>query len=187
MINQASIVFDANPAIDTPQTLHTVDRDAPTSRMSPLPPLSNQGWVALAWAGSDLGSGIGRYRIYVSVDGAAFTPWAERSETTATFAGQSGHSYAFCSLAIDNVGKHESKQLVAEAAVAFERLVGDINFDGVIDGLEFSELARCMVGPDVTTAPPGVLESHFARADLDGDDDGDLQDFAAFQRLFTGS
>ena len=159
--NQASIIFDANPAISTPQTLHTIDRDSPTSVMSSLPPLSYQGWTALSWSGSDQGSGISRYRIYVSVDGAAFGLWAESSDTTATFAGQSGHSYAFCSLATDGVGNREIKQLVAEATIAFQRLTGDINFDGAVNLLELEPVCR-VFGLVPESRPPAVRSARIS-------------------------
>ncbi len=43
--------------------------------------------------------------------------------------------------------------------------------------------ATCMAGPEVTIPPPGATAEQFGRADLDGDLDVDLADFALFQDL----
>ncbi len=72
--------------------------------------------------------------------------------------------------------------------------IGDLpyEFDGQQDPyplmhlyLDFAVLADCMSGPDVGTQPPGCDPLNFAKADLDGDGDIDLADFAQFQRLFA--
>jgi hypothetical protein len=41
-----------------------------------------------------------------------------------------------------------------------------------------------MGGPNVTDPSPGCDPVDFANADLDGDSDVDLMDFAAFQQAF---
>ena len=61
----------------------------------------------VAWAGQDDagGSGIGSFDIYVSDDGGPFTAWLTGTQmTSATYTGQDGHTYAFYSVATDNVG-----------------------------------------------------------------------------------
>ena len=57
---------------------------------------------------------------------------------------------------------------------------GDCTGDGVVDFEDFEIFATCLTGPDVNV-PDGC---HCA--DLDGDDDSDLADFAAFQHAFGG-
>ena len=45
------------------------------------------------------------YNVYVSDDGGPFTLWqSDTTATSATFTGQVGHTYAFYSVATDNVG-----------------------------------------------------------------------------------
>ena len=59
----------------------------------------------MGWAAAPSGgSGIASYSIYASENGGAFAPLTDTTETTATFFGQSGNTYAFYSVATDNVG-----------------------------------------------------------------------------------
>jgi hypothetical protein len=109
--NKASIVFDANPAIDTPQTLNTIDAAAPTSKVNTLPDVAAGAAIQVTWTGQDepAGSGIAFYDIYVSPDGGPYGLWQNATmHTSATFTGQVGHSYRFYSLATDNVGHRQA-------------------------------------------------------------------------------
>ncbi len=63
---------------------------------------------------------------------------------------------------------------------------GDIDGDGDVDLVDFSTLAVCYSGADVTTPPAGCSEGEFATCDLDGDGDVDLTDFATFATSYTG-
>jgi hypothetical protein len=55
---------------------------------------------------------------------------------------------------------------------------GDCTGDGVVDLDDFEIIAPCLTGPDISIAVGCDC------ADLDGDGDSDLADFAAFQREF---
>ncbi|MBI3770429.1 MAG: right-handed parallel beta-helix repeat-containing protein [Deltaproteobacteria bacterium] len=105
--NQATVVFDTNAPIDTPQWLNTLDDAAPESQVAALDPVQCL-QILVEWAGSDVGSGIARYTIFVSEDGGAFSPWlVDTEDTSATFAGQLGKTYAFYSVATDATGNVE--------------------------------------------------------------------------------
>ncbi len=107
--NQASIVFDVHPAILTPQWCNGIDRTAPSSAVAPLPLTTTSPTFALTWSGSDGGTGIADYTIYVSTDDGPFMPLLSSTEDTATqFQGQAGSSYAFYSVARDLVGNQEA-------------------------------------------------------------------------------
>ena len=124
--NVARITFDANPAIATDQvdeddpskgidaakqSLNTIDSGAPTSSVSPLPPVETSTKFTVSWSGQDDtgGSGIAFYDIYVSEDGGPFTPLLLNfAGTTATFTGLNGHTYSFYTVATDNVGQVET-------------------------------------------------------------------------------
>jgi len=70
----------------------------------------------VSWSGTDVGSGVANYTVYVSDDGAPFAPWLERTPaTSATFTGQMGHTYRFLSIAEDRVGNAEPPKTLAEA------------------------------------------------------------------------
>ncbi len=124
---QSSIVFDENAAMETPQTLNTVDVTPPTSSVSPLPATESQKSFNVSWSGQDLnpdssaGSGIGSYTIYVSDNGGPFTPWLTATALTyATFTGANGHTYGFYSIATDNVGNVEATPGSAQATTTVE-------------------------------------------------------------------
>jgi protocatechuate 3,4-dioxygenase beta subunit len=115
--NQASIVFDVNPPILTPITLHTLDTQGPTSSVQPLPEESPSGFT-VTWSGEDdpNGSGIALYEIYVSEDGGSFTRWITATPaTSASFPGAGGWTYHFYSIAVDGVGHREAAPANADA------------------------------------------------------------------------
>jgi len=64
-------------------------------------------------------------------------------------------------------------------------VLGDFNGDGFVDLNDLALLADCLAGPDSGTSPMCLQRSAFS-PDLDGDDDIDLFDFAAFQRVYLG-
>ena len=56
---------------------------------------------------------------------------------------------------------------------------GDLDADGLVAITDLNAFAACMAGgPDATVPPVGCDPDEFARADLDGDSDADLSDFA---------
>lgn len=59
---------------------------------------------------------------------------------------------------------------------------GDINADSVVGSADLVVFGQCMAGPD-EPAPPGCDPDAFGRADLDGEADVDLRDFAALGLL----
>jgi len=107
---QASIVFDTNDAISTNTHTNTIDAGVPTSQVDSLLPQYYTA-IPVTWSGQDDtgGSGIAWYDIYVSSDGAAPELWLARTTaTSAAYTGEAGHTYAFYSVAADNVGHREA-------------------------------------------------------------------------------
>jgi hypothetical protein len=104
--NQASIVFDANPAIATNSVTNTIDSTTPTSSVNALPATTSATSIPVSWSGSDPGgSGIAGYNIYISIDGGSYAAWmASTTATSANYTAAAGHSYSFYSLAVNNVG-----------------------------------------------------------------------------------
>jgi hypothetical protein len=114
---QASIVFDTNAAISTPTALNTLDVGPPTSTVTALPATEGSSFT-VSWSGQDDagGSGIAFYNIYVSDNGGAVTPFLTgTTQTSATFSGVAGHTYAFYSVATDNVGNVQPTPTAAQA------------------------------------------------------------------------
>ena len=114
---QASIVFDTNAPIATPQITNTIDATPPTSTVTILPATTTSPSFPVSWSGSDpAGPGIATFNVYVSDNGAPFTLWQSATTTTsATYTGQLDHTYAFYSVATDNVGLIQPTPTSAEA------------------------------------------------------------------------
>ncbi len=106
--NQATIVFDANAPIITNEYLNTLDLDEPQSQVYPLEAIIDSRF-RVDWTGSDVGSGINSYTIYVLENDTLLYPWLDNTqEITAEFIGELGSTYKFYSIANDNVGHKEA-------------------------------------------------------------------------------
>lgn len=106
--NKASIVFDLNDPMDTPEWFNTLDNTKPASQVMPLAGTQVSASFPVQWAGTDEHSGILDYTVFVSEDGGPFTPFISNTpDTSATFPGQPGKTYAFFSIARDGAGNME--------------------------------------------------------------------------------
>jgi hypothetical protein len=122
--NQATIVFDVNPPINTATWTNTLDNTPPSSHVLALPATETSTGFTVQWTGSDVGSGVQDFNIYVSDNGGTFTPLlSNAAATSSTFTGQAGHSYGFYSIARDLVGNIEGGKTVAEATT--QVVIGD--------------------------------------------------------------
>ncbi len=80
--------------------------------------------IALAWQGSDLGSGMQDYDVTVSVDGGTAVPWKMGTTTTAgTYPGAPGHVYQFTVYGRDRAGNVSGGTAVATIAKALNEHV----------------------------------------------------------------
>ena len=121
--NRASIVFDANAPIITNEHLVTFDLVAPESAVMPLPSTTHEEQIPVSWAGTDAGSGLQFFNVYVSENGAEDTLWLARTTlTSAIFSGEMGSSYRFYSIAVDNAGNAEIAPATPDAEISI--LVG---------------------------------------------------------------
>jgi PKD repeat protein len=106
--NKASIIFDANNPILTNEFVNTLDLDKPQSKVYPLD-ANIAGSFPLAWTGSDVGSGIGSYSVYVMENDTALRAWKLNTDLkSAEFMGNIGSTYKFYSVATDNVSLMEA-------------------------------------------------------------------------------
>ena len=161
--NSAEIVFDTNPAIITPVWSNTIDGSAPESRVAPLPARQTASDFTVSWSGTDQGSGVGDYSVFVSQDGQPFTTWLDRTpSTSATFLGAVGHTYAFFAVARDKVGNEESLKDIAEATT---EIVSDVTPPLVVPHVSGTQgsggwfVSAVTVAWDVTDPESGVLSS----------------------------
>ncbi len=114
--NRASIVFDVNPAMVTNEVFNTIDADAPTSRVLALNTTQTSNEFEVRWSGSDVGSGIKDYAVFVATNGGPYSVWlASTIDTSATFTGLAGTQYVFYSIARDSVGNREAAPISPDA------------------------------------------------------------------------
>ena len=114
--NTAQIVFDTNNPVDTNQWSNTIDSSLPSSRVTALPEQVFHVNFPVSWSGTDQGSGIQDFTLFVSTDGAVFRPWlVNTTSTSALFTGAFGHRYGFHSQARDLAGNVEGSKTSAEA------------------------------------------------------------------------
>ena len=107
------IVTNYSSIADLPTDLGT-----PVSTVNPLPATTTSTNFTVSWTGWP-GPGadqVASYNVYISKDGGSFTSFlSHTSQSSATFTGQPGHSYAFYSVATDNLGNVEPTPAGAEA------------------------------------------------------------------------
>jgi len=124
--DQSTVVFDALAAIPTNIWLNTVDNTAPVSQVAALPPSESSSSFPVQWSGTDVGAGMRDFTIYVSDNGGPFTVLqTNTTATSASFAGQIGHTYGFYSIARDLVGNVEGAKSAAEATTQVVQGVAD--------------------------------------------------------------
>jgi hypothetical protein len=129
--NQATVVFDVNPPMNTPAWLNTLDNTPPTSSVQPLPSTEPPAGFTVSWSGTDVGAGVQDFTIYVSDNGSAFTVWRQNTTaTSAAYTGQVGHTYGFYSIARDLVGNVEAAKTSAEATTTVALLTPTVSFTG---------------------------------------------------------
>ena len=119
--NQAFVQFDFlgpfNPAPKPDPWLNTIDSEAPTSAVQPLPATVDREAFAVSWSGSDAESGVKSYDVFVSVDDRPFTLWLDdTTDTEATYTGEDGKTYSFYSVATDNLGHVELVSATGQAS-----------------------------------------------------------------------
>lgn len=114
--NKASIVFDTNLPLETNEWSNLIDKTLPQSSVSSLAATQRTSAFPVKWQGTDSGSGVGSYTIYVADDSGPFTTWlSETAAIQGTFIGQPNHTYSFFSVARDNVANTEKMKTVGEA------------------------------------------------------------------------
>jgi len=118
--NKASIVFDVNAPIETPEVSNTIDKTAPVSAVTSADvDDACDTSITVNWSGTDEGSIITDYSVFVSVNGGPFTLWQESTTaTSAVYEGTTGNSYAFYSVARDVVDNTEAVPVVADVTRA---------------------------------------------------------------------
>ena len=183
--NQASIVFDVNAPIATPLWCNTSDNVPPTSQVLALAATQAYPSFLLKWSGTDQGSNVQDYSIFVSENNGAFTSFLSSTQkTSTTFIGQPGKSYRFYSVASDKAGNVEDPPQIADAATKVDVgqiILGDLNGDRKVDCVDLTVIKAAF---GKRTGQPGFD----LRADVNNDGVVDIRDLTfVSQRLPVGT
>ena len=167
--NIATIVFDWNEPIDTPLVYVTMDAGGPSSWVKLLPAESAPRF-AVYWEGEDDagGSGIASYDVYVSKDGLPYSCWLSETESLgAQFEGETNSTYAFYTVARDQVGRIEAAPSVPDASTKVIAVTSeeDTDNDGMPDSWEREHFGTILRGT--------------AYSDSDGDGASDVEEYLA--------
>jgi hypothetical protein len=105
-----------NAPLDTPEWLNTVDADPPISGVSLVDAAAcDSADLTVHWSGTDTGSGIESYTVFVAENGGPARPFlVATTDTSAPFTGQPGRTYAFYSVARDAAGNVEAAPATAD-------------------------------------------------------------------------
>jgi RHS repeat-associated protein len=143
-----------DPAKEAPATIDLV---APSSSVTAVVPV-NDNDLLVSWSGTDVGSGIASYTIYVQENDGPFTPWLTSAATSAVFTGVAGNTYHFYSVATDHVGNKESTTEELYALI--------VTRIGAGSGVIASSPAGIDCGTDCSeTYPPNAVVTLAATAD----------------------
>jgi hypothetical protein len=140
----------------------------------------------VAWAGTDPGSGVSDYSVFVSENGGSFRTWLANTQATeATFEGQPGSTYAFYATARDRVGNAEESPAIADATTTAGGApvpagLGDVNNDGSVDVIDAIMVLKHVVGVEALTA------EQIPRADMNKDTQIDVIDAIKILRKAVG-
>jgi len=132
------------------EALSTIDADGPVSAVDALPSLGTTTNILVTWSGSDVGSGVAAYDVYVSIDAGPWHIWLDgTTNTSGVYTGQYGHAYGFYSTATDNVDHEEAPPAQADTVTRVENL-SNVN-----------------IGIDQLTQPGGMLLTYPTFSNLD--------------------
>lgn len=154
------------------------DTTKPISQLAQLPAAEPDANFTVQWSGTDLGSGVRDFTIYVSDNGASFTPWVKQTAARQLiFPGVAGHTYGFYSIARDFALNHEDAKIAAEATTQVAATVpGDLNGDGMVN---CTDLAIVKASMGKRTGQAGFDP----RADINRDGAVDVRDLAFVSQL----
>ncbi|NQU85974.1 MAG: T9SS type A sorting domain-containing protein, partial [Mariniphaga sp.] len=109
--NMAIIYFDGNEPIITNEYINTFDLQAPETRIDSY---TEDGTITLNISGTDSGSGIDYYEIWMAKGAEGFDLWKTSKENAVEFRSTETNNYKFYSIGIDYLGNKEEAPDVAD-------------------------------------------------------------------------
>ncbi len=123
----------------------------------------------------------GWHRLSMNYDGATGAVVAKCDDQVFTFTTAPNLVGAF------NIGYRETlqSQRYRLRPPTFDNVtIGDADVDGDVDLDDYNVIGNCLNGPNVNTPPAGCTAAQFDAADIDRDNDVDLEDWSHFQDAF---
>lgn len=149
--NRASIVFDFEEAIITPTWINTIDNTPPSSEITSIEEL-NDTVLRVNWSGSDSGSKIYKYALYVQEgeDGEWSRVVSDTAGVYCDYRYYRDIDYGFCVLATDSAGNVESTEWTRKAEFMREYIAGDADKSGVVNLLDLNLTLSHILGNEVS-------------------------------------
>ncbi|MFW5972875.1 MAG: DUF7619 domain-containing protein, partial [Bacteroidota bacterium] len=184
--NWARIYFDLADPIDTPVWSNMIDRNPPESRVEELAEEQTDFAFPVTWSGTDAGSGIAYYSVFVSEDGGSYRLWrhAPANEVSGIFTGTAGKEYAFYGVAFDRAGNGEATPSAPQATTRVGDVAvvaGDVSGEGAIDLADVDLLMRHVIR-DTT-----LIGRALAASDVSAQDEVTAYDASLLLRFIDGS
>lgn len=164
--NIASIVFDSENAICTPVWTNIIDNVKPVSAIKSIEETSDS-TIIVNWEGSDEGSGIYRYQLYVQAgEDEEWKPLlSDTLKTSCKLRYSRDINFGFCVLATDSAGNVENKELTREFEFCRSYIPGDADKSGSVDILDINATLNHILGNETTG---------FDMLQMDSNSDGEI-------------
>lgn len=143
--NKATIIFDMENAITTPEWVNIVDAIAPKSSVIETV-MKNDTTMTVFFDGTDNYSGVWKYDLYVQAGvGTSWFKLAENlTDSLYDYRVYEGIDYGFCVIATDSAGNVEQKELIREGIV-LDYLPGDVNDDGRVSVVDLTMVTNAIL------------------------------------------
>ena len=159
--NVASIVFDSEKAIRTPVWTNIIDNVKPVSAITGIEEVSDS-TILVNWEGSDEGSGIYRYQLYVQPgQDAEWKPLlGDTLRTSCKLRYSRDVNFGFCVLTTDSAGNVEAKEMTREFEFSRSFIPGDADKSGNVDILDINATLNHILGNESTGCDMMQMDSN---------------------------
>lgn len=159
--NSASIIFDNNEPILTPVWTNIIDNVKPVSAIKSIEEVSDS-TILVNWEGSDEGSGIYRYQLYVQAgENEEWKPLlGDTLRTSCKLRYSRDVNFGFCVLATDSAGNVEAKEMTREFEFSRSFIPGDADKSGNVDILDINATLNHILGNESTECDMMQMDSN---------------------------
>ena len=159
--NVANIIFDSEEPIYTPVWTNIIDDTKPVSAITGIEEISDS-TILVNWEGSDEGSGIYRYQLYVQAgEDAEWKPMLKDTlKTSSKLLYKRDIDFGFCIIATDSAGNVEAKEMTREFEFKRSHIAGDADRNGSVDILDINATLNHILGNESTGCDMMQMDSN---------------------------